>query len=350
MKKIFQICSILVTTILLFSCASQTTEYGTLTLQLPSGETSRAAVNVDSLTFNIEVTNQETQESQKETGAAGGSHSIELPAGKYTIKMDAFTAENKEKPFYTGSVTDVEVTPGETVKVPLTLHEVQTATVVFSVKAGAVKYGTKVELSSTTKNAKIYYTTDGSDPITSSSKAEYKEAIVIKNNATIKAYAKAENSDASAVTSEEYKIATVKPGVGVEMQKQVTKGDLVMEVEEDSEVEGESTVTLTVKFLTEKSIKSCSWLINGVPAKNETPDGMITQVDPETGETTEVPGIIYVITINENTVVFSPSTMSEVQDIYNINRSGSVDNFITCIVETADGDVFDVSYGFSCGA
>ena len=323
MKKIFQICSILVTTILLFSCASQTTEYGTLTLQLPSGETSRAAVNVDSLTFNIEVTNQETQESQIETGTAGGSHSIELPAGKYTIKMDAFTAENKEKPFYTGSVTDVEVTPGETVKVPLTLHEVQTATVVFSVKAGAVKYGTKVELSSTTKNAKIYYTTDGSDPITSSSKAEYKEAIVIKNNVTIKAYAKAENSDASVVTSEEYKIATVKPGVGVEMQKQVTKGDLVMEVE----VKEEST-TLTVKSLTGKSIKSCSWLINGVPAENK--EGLLN--------------------INENTVVFSPSTMYEVQGIYNINRSGSVDNFITCIVETADGDVFDVSYGFSCGA
>lgn len=323
MKKIFRICSILVTTILLFSCASQTTEYGTLTLQLPSGETSRAAVNVDSLTFNIEVTNQETQESQKETGTAGGSHSIELPAGKYTIKMDAFTAENKEKPFYTGSVTDVEVTPGETVKVPLTLHEVQTSPVVFSVKAGAVKYGTKVELSSTTKNAKIYYTTDGSDPITSSSKAEYKEAIVIKNNVTIKAYAKAENSDASVVTSEEYKIATVKPAVDVEMPKQVTKGDLVMEVE----VKEEST-TLTVKSLTGKSIKSCSWLINGVPAENK--EGLLN--------------------INENTVVFSPSTMYEVQDIYNINRSGSVDNFITCIVETADGDVFDVSYGFSCGA
>lgn len=322
MKKIFQICSIIMTTILLFSCANQTTEYGTLTLQLPSGDASRAAVNVDALSFNIEITNQETKESQKETGTAGSVHSIELPTGKYTIKLDAFTAENKEKPFYTGSVTDVEVTPGDTVKVALTLHEVQTAPVVFSVKAGTVKYGTKVELSSTTKNAKIYYTTDGSDPLTSSTKDEYKEAIVIKNNVTIKAYAKAENSDASTVTSEEYKLATVTPGIGVEMPEQIANGDLVMEVEKI----GYSKVTLTVKSLTGKAIKSYSWLINGEPAENKN-DMNGTEV----------------IKINSNIAYLYLDLIYNFDEAYHLQAT---DNFLTCVVEFQDGNVEELSYLF----
>ena len=310
------------TTILLFSCANQTTEYGTLTLQLPSGDASRAAVNVDALSFNIEITNQETKESQKETGTAGSVHSIELPTGKYTIKLDAFTAENKEKPFYTGSVTDVEVTPGDTVKVALPLHEVQTASVVFSVKAGTVKYGTKVELSSTTKNAKIYYTTDGSDPLTSSTKDEYKEAVTISKSMTIKAYAKAENSDASKVTSAEYKIKAEKPGIGVELPEQVTNGDLLMEVEK----EGYSKVTLTVKSLTGKAINSCSWLINGEFAGNET----------DMNETE-------VITINDNVAYFNFNLISNFTDKYHLQQ---FNNPLTCVVEFQDGSIEDISYQF----
>lgn len=330
MKKNFQIYSIIMTTILLFSCANQTTEYGTLTLQLPSGDASRAAVNVDALSFNIEITNQESKESQKETGTAGSVHSIELPTGKYTIKLDAFTAENKEKPFYTGSVTDVEVTPGDTVKVALPLHEVQTAPVVFSVKAGTVKYGTKVELSSTTKNAKIYYTTDGSDPLTSSTKTEYKEAIVIKNDVTIKAYAKAENSDASTVTSEEYKLAATKPGIGVEMPEQIAKGDLVMEVE------GESTVTLTVKSLTGKAIKSYSWLINGKPVTQNI--DVENEYDPG--------NFIDIVLINENAITIYLSNLHYISSNYHLVNGEGNFNSLSCIAEYENGNIEDISYSF----
>ena len=58
---------------------------------------------------------------------------------------------------------------------------------VASVTAGEVEIGTKVELSTTTKDAVIYYTTDGTEPTDKST--VYSEAIAINEDVTIKAIA-----------------------------------------------------------------------------------------------------------------------------------------------------------------
>jgi len=64
---------------------------------------------------------------------------------------------------------------------------VSVAKPVASVTAGQVEVGTKVELSTTTKDALIYYTTDGTEPTDKST--AYSEAIVINEDVTIKAIA-----------------------------------------------------------------------------------------------------------------------------------------------------------------
>ena len=57
----------------------------------------------------------------------------------------------------------------------------------FSVKAGEVEKGTKVELACETEGAVIYYTVDGAEPTAEST--EYKEAITIDKAITVKAIA-----------------------------------------------------------------------------------------------------------------------------------------------------------------
>ena len=57
----------------------------------------------------------------------------------------------------------------------------------FSVKAGEVEKGTKVELACETEGAVIYYTVDGAEPTAEST--EYKEAITIDKAMTVKAIA-----------------------------------------------------------------------------------------------------------------------------------------------------------------
>lgn len=70
------------------------------------------------------------------------------------------------------------------------------SSVIASVTASSVKVGTEVALSTSTEGATIYYTVDGSDPTTESTK--YTDSITINADTTIKAFAVAsdlENSD-----------------------------------------------------------------------------------------------------------------------------------------------------------
>ena len=86
------------------------------------------------------------------------------------------------------------------------------ATPTFSVADGtAVVSGTTVELSTTTDGATIYYTTDGTNPTTSSS--EYTGAINIDADMTIKAIAVKDGNDDSNVASASYTIIAVTDGV-----------------------------------------------------------------------------------------------------------------------------------------
>ena len=77
----------------------------------------------------------------------------------------------------------------------------------FSLASGVVDKGTSVTITSTTEGAKIYYTTDGTDPTASST--EYISAINITAAVTIKAIAVKDGMSNSAVESANYTISTV---------------------------------------------------------------------------------------------------------------------------------------------
>jgi len=74
----------------------------------------------------------------------------------------------------------------------------------FSPAAGEVAAGTTVELATTTDDATIHYTIDGTDPTSSS--PTYSSAITINEDMTIKAIAVKDNWDDSDIASAEYTI------------------------------------------------------------------------------------------------------------------------------------------------
>ena len=80
------------------------------------------------------------------------------------------------------------------------------ATPVFSVASGAVDSRTSVTITCATEGAKIYYTTDDSDPTAEST--PYSEAISVTEAVTLKAIAIKEGMNNSAVASVSY---TIKP-------------------------------------------------------------------------------------------------------------------------------------------
>ena len=87
---------------------------------------------------------------------------------------------------------------------------------VFSVESGAVNSGTSVIISCATEGARIYYTTDGTEPTASST--EYKAAISVTPPMTIKAIAVKDGMNDSAVASASYTIkgTVVTPEFSVE--------------------------------------------------------------------------------------------------------------------------------------
>ncbi|MBE0466980.1 MAG: S-layer homology domain-containing protein, partial [Candidatus Desulforudis sp.] len=78
--------------------------------------------------------------------------------------------------------------------------------------AGAVRRGTSVELSTSTEDATIYYTTDGTEPTTASD--EYSEPITVNSAMTIKAFAVKPGMIDSAVATFKYTIRSVSGGGG----------------------------------------------------------------------------------------------------------------------------------------
>ena len=70
---------------------------------------------------------------------------------------------------------------------------------VFTIDGGAVVYNTTVELSTSTEDAKIYYTTDNSEPTANS--IEYSSAIAIIESVTIKAVAIKEGVSSAVVSA-----------------------------------------------------------------------------------------------------------------------------------------------------
>ena len=75
----------------------------------------------------------------------------------------------------------------------------------FSLASGAVNSGTEVTITCSTEEAKIYYTTDGSEPTASS--IEYTAAISVTTAVTLKAIAVKDGMNDSAVASASYSIS-----------------------------------------------------------------------------------------------------------------------------------------------
>ncbi|MBU5443345.1 chitobiase/beta-hexosaminidase C-terminal domain-containing protein [Paenibacillus sp. MSJ-34] len=83
----------------------------------------------------------------------------------------------------------------------------QVAKPVADPSGGEVPSGTKITLSTTTEDATIYYTTDGSTP--SSSSAKYNDPIEVTEEMTLKAIAVKDGMQNSDVMEEHYTIATI---------------------------------------------------------------------------------------------------------------------------------------------
>ncbi len=90
----------------------------------------------------------------------------------------------------------------------------QVATPTFNPVGGTYTTKQDVTISCETVGAKIYYTTDGSDPKNSETKSQYSEAIsVTKSGTTIKAYAEMDDMDDSNIASATYTIIPENPSI-----------------------------------------------------------------------------------------------------------------------------------------
>ena len=81
------------------------------------------------------------------------------------------------------------------------------ATPIFNPEAGTYTSAQNVTISTTTGDATIYYTIDGTDPTTSSD--VYESAIPVSSTTTIKAFAVADGYDNSSIASATYTIVTI---------------------------------------------------------------------------------------------------------------------------------------------
>ena len=88
------------------------------------------------------------------------------------------------------------------------------ATPTFSPAGGTYTSAQNVTISCETVGAKIYYTTDGSDPKSSETRSQYSKAIsVTKSGTTIKAYAEMDDMDDSNIASATYTIIPENPSI-----------------------------------------------------------------------------------------------------------------------------------------
>ena len=97
------------------------------------------------------------------------------------------------------------MTPSDVLTAAYTIQSTKTATPAATPAAGEVASGTTVALTCETENARIYYTTNGSNPTQSSTL--YENAIEITEAVTIKAKAYAEGHTASDVLTAAYTIS-----------------------------------------------------------------------------------------------------------------------------------------------
>jgi hypothetical protein len=135
----------------------------------------------------------------KVNGDTIGSTTADV-TGNFSISMSKQTAGTVI------SVTATDAANNESTATEVTVSSVvsNVASVTSSVASGPVAAGTKVELSTTTTDATIYYTTNGDNPTEEST--EYTSPIEINKNTTIKAFATALELYPSDVSTFDYTV------------------------------------------------------------------------------------------------------------------------------------------------
>lgn len=166
------------------------------------------------------------------------------------------TSYNSETGVWTGNASSVSFTTTAQVRltqivvtVELDTPEGTVATPTFSPAAGTYNTTQSVEISCSTAGATIYYTTDGTDPTTSSS--VYSSAINVASSQTIKAIAAKEDMTNSAVASATYTINII-PIINadnVELAYNATSGSISPTIE-NSVDGGVLSASTTAEWLT----------------------------------------------------------------------------------------------------
>ena len=168
------------------------------------------------------VQNQEvTQKFTVTFDANGGSFESGSQTQQVEVQANTPVTEPEEKPssgdktfeFWTTQQDDGNFSQydfSQPVTADLTLYAQwrapnQVASVKFDPATSTVDYNTEITLSCDTSDATIYYTTDGSDPTTSSNVYQT-TPITITQETTIKAYAVKSDMTASAVTEKTYSL------------------------------------------------------------------------------------------------------------------------------------------------
>ena len=204
--------------------------------------------NVGSATYNIKVA---APTFSVEAGTYSATQTVSLASATagatiyYTTDGSTPTTSSDE---YDSAIEVSSTTTIKSiaVKAGLTNSDVSTATYTlkvaaptFSVAAGKYSEGQTVTLSTTTEGATIYYTTNGTNP-TSSSTA-YSSALSVATTTTVKAIAIKDGWENSAISEAEYRIVLDNsPGTGyfekVTDASSLAAGDNILLVNEDAGV------------------------------------------------------------------------------------------------------------------
>ncbi len=168
-----------------------------------------------------------TPEFSVESGAVDSGTEVTITCGTeganiyYTTDGTEPTAESTE---YTAAISITEAVTLKAIAVKSGMNNSAVAsasytikgtvaTPAFSVASGAVNSGTEVTITCGTEGAKIYYTTDGTEPTAEST--EYTAAISITEAVTLKAIAVKSGMNNSAVASASYTLKVATPAFSV---------------------------------------------------------------------------------------------------------------------------------------